>query len=266
MEPVGTSPNKSQRGRELSPRISGRNVYRSSNNSPRLPKQPSPAKQKPLSCSDHNPLSIDESRIAGGQLWRSNLHRFLLATTPSFLRTTGNTSTIAHLYGDPTHDISRCTHCKTILVDGQRHYLLGDMWRQYSDPFGHEVALLLDGHETLSYFVPYLSALSVMSSTNVTSKDRISANIVDFPGSRTSPVKPAMAAVSAIPLPTSGVPFHIQYTENASPYHRLPLLDKIMQLSHATPQLIQAASCQLDLERSWFAVSWQPIMNDHCTH
>ena len=185
---------------------------------------------------DASPLPFSQLSTLANRLARSNLHSFFVAITPRL--TVSSVQDQDQTWNGQEPRIGDCPICRTETnaVNG-KHYVLREMWKQFSDPYGQEVCLELNGQETMVYYIPFLSALSVSSSVE---------SLVNNG-------------------PTNIPSFRVDFTETASPYHRLPLCDQIMQLAITCPQLLEAHSCQLDLENSWFCVYWQPILNDHYT-
>ena len=96
--------------------------------------------------------------------------------------------------------------------------------------YGHEINIIIQGEKVTVCYVPFLSGLQVFS-----------------------------AASTADNTPLA------EFSETTNPYFRMPFLDKIQQLGNDFSCLLEARTCQLDMAKSWFAVSWYPICNDHCT-
>lgn len=163
-----------------------------------------------------------------------------------------------------------------------RDFTLGDLWDFYDLPYGHDIDVLLDPQQLLHgaahahahahththqsslhalhaqpegsevYYVPYLSALVLY--------ERAQAG-----------VDPAVAE-AAPPL--------LQWFERVSPHQRMPLADSIASIASCfSPApcsplyelfrpfpsrtiLRQLAAHQLDTRRSWYAITWYPILHD----
>jgi len=64
-------------------------------------------------------------------------------------------------------------------------------------------------------------------------------------------------------MPIHAAKPHFQFFENAGPYLRVPVVDKIKILSKFCPLLLNGRSSELDLERSWFSIYWHPILSDY---
>jgi len=166
-----------------------------------------------------------------------NLHRFFRSITPSFHR-------------DAVFSVSE--HKMTGDLDGSdrdakdalRDFRLFDLWQFFDEPYGHEVPLVLEQRETEAYFVPYLSAVQLFhrSSSSLSDSDSDSDSLSE----------------ACAPAPA---PF-FEYFERASPSQRVPLIDKIRELSHYCSALTQSKASDLDQRRSWFCISWYPILCD----
>lgn len=107
---------------------------------------------------------------------------------------------------------------------------LSDVWSYYDDPFGHEVPLVLDGVRSYAFYVPHLSALQVYGRPR---------------GSRDEEKL-------------------LEYFETAKPNERVPLIDKVSELDEASDGVLKGAA-ELNRERSWYAISWFPILSDQYT-
>lgn len=112
-----------------------------------------------------------------------------------------------------------------------KDFYLSDLWSFYDNPYGHDVSLehsatsaeTCDSELTASY-VPYLSACHLYSKSGQI--------LIDF-------------------------------CETTLPHLRIPLKERIAQLAHDHfPALVTAKASQFDLARSFFAISWVPIVVD----
>eukprot|EP00455_Lapot_gusevi_P018102 TRINITY_DN1981_c0_g1_i1.p1 TRINITY_DN1981_c0_g1~~TRINITY_DN1981_c0_g1_i1.p1 ORF type:complete len:426 (+),score=38.69 TRINITY_DN1981_c0_g1_i1:57-1280(+) len=182
----------------------------------------------PNQCSPSKDALLVASRETILRFANTNLHRFLLAVTPFF---------DPEISKDADSDQTRCSNCP---AHSNRHYRLSELWSKYSDPFGYEVSLVLDGCEDFAYFVPYLSALHIVGKPK---------------SSKTNPDD--LSQIDG---------FKVCFSENASPNQRVPFIDRIRQISEKCPEVLSASTCDLIPERSWYAVSWYPIMNNHYTN
>jgi hypothetical protein len=124
------------------------------------------------------------------------------------------------------------------------HTPLSSLWRHFADPFGHEVNLTLDSAQSEQtseqpvYFVPFLSALFLYSSSPVDASSENASHPSEF---------------------------KIEFIERQSVHARVPFYDTILSLATQHPFLMDSCLCQLDRQKSWLSVAWYPVMNDLCT-
>lgn len=115
----------------------------------------------------------------------------------------------------------------------EHHYFkLADLWSFYDQPYGHEVPLVIDGRQCFAFFSPYLSGIRLFA-------------------------KPMNTHEPSRLL--------FEYFENATPDQRVPMANKIRELSKKWEPLVTASTCFIDLQKSWYAISWYPILCDHYT-
>lgn len=155
-------------------------------------------------------------------------------------------------------------------ADGFVDYTLSQLWSFYDNPYGHEVSLLLDPSQltqstpthgaasanahadegTEVYFVPYLSALVLYEAPNASGE-------------------------ASPPL--------LQWFERVSPHQRMPLTDQIASIASCfspppssplyasfapfpSRRILQDLPVSaLDRTRSWYAITWYPILHDPLT-
>ncbi|KAL9643432.1 hypothetical protein ABK040_010047 [Willaertia magna] len=113
----------------------------------------------------------------------------------------------------------------------ENKYTLKDLWNFYDEPYGIEIPIRLPNHQSQIenvYFVPHLSAIKLIKN-----KDEAADN-----------------------------EDHIlfEFYESVTPDLRYPLIDKIEELSKDCTFLLDGTIDQLNLDKSWFAIAWYPIL------
>lgn len=150
-----------------------------------------------------------------------------------------------------------------------------DLWQFFDEPFGHEVPLTLQRMPTMTYFVPYLSAIQLFSPPIPPT----TPSVPSFASSSSRPSSPASPSasgsnVSPLVLPTSSSPVPVgplspnsplgrgppmfEYYERAGPNQRIPLADKIRELAVRCPFLLSGSNAEIDRNRSWLLSSPLP--------
>jgi hypothetical protein len=169
-----------------------------------------------------------------------NLLNFLRAVTPSFpvsVRTRMATSAFCEKIPAPGVKSSLSLGSSAPFVDHDNEadsddltlidFHLRDLWKCYDEPYGHECTLVIGGRACECYFVPYLSCLQVIQSE----KDTLL----------------------------------MSFTEKSPPHQRVPLWDKITELANDCPLLLHGKASQLNRLKSFFCISWYPLLVDHQT-
>ncbi|KAG6534342.1 uncharacterized protein LOC122038495 isoform X1 [Zingiber officinale] len=167
---------------------------------------------------------------------RSNLQSFLDSTTPSM----------------PSHKLPK-SWCRDLnnlwqMVgkDSVEFFNLGDLWEQYCEwsAYGAGVPVCLQSEEmVVQYYVPYLSSVQIYTNKAPAGardvKQNGGNNTVSWNGEQVGHL-------------------YLEFSESTSPYGRVPLLDKVLELSHSHPGLFSFKSTELS-PASWMSVAWYPI-------
>ncbi|KAJ8629440.1 hypothetical protein MRB53_022763 [Persea americana] len=207
----------------------------------------------------------------------SNLDCFLKCTTPSIPLQSSSKSGIQGL-----NNLFLPINKKKI-----EYFTLRDLWDQYDEwsAYGAGAPVVLTSGETVvQYYVPYLSAIQIYTSKSFTrfsgvlreecnvgelesdswSEDSESSNLSRSPsnnssrGSDTASEDSSFDQEGALAMKDQLGHLYFQYFENSSPYGRIPLMDKINELSRSYPGLMSFKSVDLS-PASWMSVAWYPI-------
>ncbi|KAK6919532.1 Protein of unknown function DUF789 [Dillenia turbinata] len=161
------------------------------------------------------------------------------------------------------------------------YFTLGDLWNCFDEwsAYGAGVPIVLSNTETLiQYYVPYLSAIQIFTTTSRINSFREDTENGDcetrdsFSDSWSDECESEKLSRSDGSSSDDGVfeqdsPWHLndrlghlyfQYFERATPYARIPLMDKISGLAQTYPGLMSLRSVDLS-PASWMAVAWYPI-------
>lgn len=170
--------------------------------------------------------------------------------------------------------------------DTIEYFTLRDLWDCYDEwsAYGAGTPVRLNGGETvMQYYVPYLSALHIYTNKSAaTSRNRKEdSDVVEFENdswsddsgsdnlstslsNNSSKAWDAVSEDSSLDQEGSwpmkdrlGCPY-LQYIEMASPYWRVPLMDKVTQLAQNYPALMTLKNVDLS-PASWISVAWYPI-------
>ncbi|XP_022994638.1 uncharacterized protein LOC111490289 isoform X2 [Cucurbita maxima] len=205
----------------------------------------------------------------------SNLERFLQCVTPSVPWRTLPQSCL--------HDLN--SHWQQPDKDTIQYFTLGELWDCYNEwsAYGAGIPIQSNGSETaMQFYVPYLSAIQIYTSKPVApprnrrydsdmaecesdswSDDSWSDNLSRSLSNNSSRTWDAVSEDSfdqdgSWSLREKLGYLSLQYMEMSSPYWRVPLLDKITELTQTYPALNTLRSVDLS-PASWMAVSWYPI-------
>lgn len=156
-------------------------------------------------------------------------------------------------------------------------FTLADLWSCYDEwsVYGAGVPIRLDNGETLvQYFVPYLSAIQIFTSTSSANclrdesdsacetRDSFSDSFSDESESeklsRWDGCSSEEGYDSVWQLNDRLGYLYFQYFEQSGPYGRVPLMDKISSLALRYPGLKTLRSVDLS-PASWMSVAWYPI-------
>ncbi|CAN1221592.1 hypothetical protein LINGRAPRIM_LOCUS325 [Linum grandiflorum] len=169
------------------------------------------------------------------------------------------------------------------------YFTLSDLWDCY-DEFsaygaGTEVALE-DGDSITQYYVPYLSAIQLFTNKSVSAasravagseasaleindswdedsrsgSDKLSRSLSDTSAKTWDTVSDDSSYENDGSSPKSDKlgSLYFKYVETCSPYWRVPLKEKVMELAKTHPGLMTLKNVDLS-PASWMAVSWYPI-------
>ncbi|KAJ8534865.1 hypothetical protein K7X08_016593 [Anisodus acutangulus] len=160
------------------------------------------------------------------------------------------------------------------------YFKLVDLWNCYDEwsAYGAGIPIRLDTGETLvQYYVPYLSAIQIFTSTSPANflreeaesvcetRDSFSDSLSDESESeklsRWDGCSSEEGVVEQESLNRTNDRLgylYFQYFERCTPYGRVPLMDKINGLAERYPGLMSLRSVDLS-PASWMAVAWYPI-------
>ncbi|EPS57596.1 hypothetical protein M569_17221, partial [Genlisea aurea] len=166
------------------------------------------------------------------------------------------------------------------------YFLLGDLWKTFDErsAYGVGVPILSDDdddddgdahHNVVQYFVPYLSAIQIFTSSSpnaaaATSREESDSARDSFSDSFSdeSESEKLSNGCSSEEGPSEQQDHHpfwlpnerlgnlyFQYFERSSPYVRVPLTDKICSFARRYPGLMTLRSVDIS-PASWLAVAW----------
>ncbi|KAL1812831.1 hypothetical protein ACET3Z_022896 [Daucus carota] len=159
------------------------------------------------------------------------------------------------------------------------YFTLSDLWNCYDEwsAYGAGVPISLDSGENLvQYYVPYLSAIQILTSNpslNSLRDDADSASETRDSFSDSFSDESESEKLSRWDGCSSEEGFeqellwhqnnrlgnlYLQHFERSTPYGRVPLMDKITELAERYPGLMSLRSVDLS-PASWLAVAWYPI-------
>lgn len=161
------------------------------------------------------------------------------------------------------------------------YFTLEDLWHCYDEwsAYGAGVPIVLSSGETLvQYYVPYLSAIQIFTSSSSVNRFRDDLELGEcetrdsFSDSSSEENESEKlwqwdGCCSDDGGSEQDSPWHlnerlgylyVQYFEKDTPYTRVPLMDKITELARRYPGLKSLRSVDLS-PASWMAVAWYPI-------
>ncbi|GMJ06424.1 hypothetical protein like AT4G03420 [Hibiscus trionum] len=157
------------------------------------------------------------------------------------------------------------------------YFTLSDLWSCYDEwsAYGAGVPIVLDDGETLvQYYVPYLSAIQIFTSNSPAREDTESGDgerdsFSDWSSEESESDKlwrwdgcssedGGSDQDSFLHVNNRLGYLYFQHFERATPYGRIPLMDKINGLCGRYPGLMSLRSVDLS-PASWMAVAWYPI-------
>ncbi|XP_015940452.1 uncharacterized protein LOC107465977 [Arachis duranensis] len=205
----------------------------------------------------------------------SNLERFLQCVTPDVPSRT--------LHRRCSNDLNN--QWLPPVKDTIEYFTLKDLWDCYSEwsAYGAGTPVMRESGETLmQFYVPYLSAIQIYSTKSVAasrgrrednevvelecdcwsddSSDKLSRSLSNNSSESwdANSFNSSSDQVGSWPTRDMLGYLYLEYMEKSSPYNRLPLADKIIELARSYPALMTLKSVDLS-PASWMAVSWYPI-------
>lgn len=159
------------------------------------------------------------------------------------------------------------------------YFTLGDLWNCYDEwsAYGAGVPIVLGNGETLvQYYVPYLSAIQIFTSSSCVNglreetDDGETRDLFSDSCSEESEMEKLWRwdgcsseeggcdQDNLLHLNDRLGYLYFQYFERSTPYGRVPLMDKITGLARRYPGLMSLRNVDLS-PASWMAVAWYPI-------
>ncbi|TMW87169.1 uncharacterized protein LOC107005518 [Solanum pennellii] len=201
---------------------------------------------------------------------QSNLESFLDSTTPLVAS--------QFLAKSEIRNLNKLWHPKE--REEIEYFTLSDLWNCFDEwsAYGAGVPIRLDSGETLvQYYVPYLSAIQIFTSSSSVSilreetesawemrdscSDSFSEESESEKLSRSdggSSEEGLFEQDNQLQMNNRLGYLYYQYFERSSPYGRVPLVDKISSLAERHPGLMSLRSVDLS-PASWMSVAWYPI-------
>ncbi|KAL6883550.1 hypothetical protein ACP4OV_010964 [Aristida adscensionis] len=193
----------------------------------------------------------------------SNLQCFLDCTTPAV-----ETHILPKANGRLSTDAWNQTE-----MDSLEYFNLSDLWEQYYEwsAYGAGATVQLPGGErVVQYYVPYLSGIQLYTNKALTASRSFGEdNGMDFWSDDEDNEKMSRSWSSTsdeslfnydLLAGNRKRPGHLylEFFEVGSPYGRVPLMDKVYELSQGFPGLTSLKSSDLS-PASWMSVAWYPI-------
>ncbi|CAL9130457.1 uncharacterized protein LOC135627436 [Musa acuminata AAA Group] len=176
---------------------------------------------------------------------RSNLQSFLESTTPSV----------------PPHKLPK-SWCRDLSnlwqLDGKdsvEFFNLGDLWEQYYEwsAYGAGVPVSLhSGEMAVQYYVPYLSGVQIYTNKAPAAPSEHEYKKLTSSDAASECLEEARRTRERIGH------MYFEFFESSSPYGRIPLLNKVLELAQSYPGLTSFKSTELS-PASWMSVAWYPI-------
>lgn len=192
----------------------------------------------------------------------SNLECFLNRTTPSVASQILPKSCI--------RDLNTAWH--PIGKEEVEYFTLGDLWEQYNEwsAYGASVPIVFpDGEAVVQYYVPYLSSIQIYTNKALASLRTLGEESEsdswsdDSESEKLSRSWDAASEDSSVdqdglgPCNRLGY-LYFEFMERCPPWGRIPLMDKVNELSQSYPGLMSFKSSDLS-PASWVSVAWYPI-------
>lgn len=222
----------------------------------------------------------------------SGLNQSLHSNLENFLECTAPNVRAHHIPKTCIQDMDRNDYWQDSDAESVEYFNLGDLWDIYDEPsaYGTGVPILLNSstEETvIQYYVPYLSALQLYTTRSYgkfrtsreesdSSDSEIKESNIDSWSDSSDNDKVFGSLINTsdrsegwdADSEDSGFDqdrhrdrlgyLSFQYFERASPYERVPLMEKINEFSRSNPLLMSLRSVDL-CPASWMAVAWYPI-------
>eukprot|EP00299_Pterocystis_sp_00344_P015236 c7598_g1_i1.p1 GENE.c7598_g1_i1~~c7598_g1_i1.p1 ORF type:complete len:391 (-),score=14.69 c7598_g1_i1:37-1113(-) len=178
----------------------------------------------------------------------------LQRTTPSLTKTHSGTGNIDSFLRHTCPSIPSLPDLCATTRGGPRNYHIpvrfSQLWEFFDRPFGHKVPITIEGSNEICYFVPHLSALQLFLKPQP-APDPFEYDSFHYHVDRTS------KHFSSHPLDVSPL---VDFVEVEPPGSRVPFFEKIEALAENQPLILTGTTDDIDLDRSWFAIAWSPIL------
>ncbi|KAG0472567.1 hypothetical protein HPP92_013995 [Vanilla planifolia] len=200
--------------------------------------------------------------MTGSLRRHSNLQRFLDSITPSVSSKSLPKSCMREMN----------SLWQPIGQEDVEYFALGDLWDGYSEwsAYGAGVPIIFPGGESvIQYYVPYLSAIQIYTTKALASLRTLGEESEsdswsdDSESEKLSRSWDAASEDSSFDQeaswPSNRLGYlYFQYIECCPPWGRIPLMDKVNELSKSYPGLMSFKSSDLS-PASWMSVAWYPI-------
>jgi len=146
-------------------------------------------------------------------------------------------------------------------------FYFSDLWAFYENPYGHEVNLYksnvnnyyqynidnnLNNHDNKNNLE---NNYDITDSNSLFSENQNNNNEYEITTS-------FVAHLSAVQFYSLDGTLLFDFVETTAPHLRVPISHKIKELSKHFPLLLTGRKSQFNIEKSWFAINWTPIVVD----
>jgi len=214
------------------------------------------------------PLTLRLAKTSTSSDLSSNIFHFLTAISPCIPAPQSRNTPSPSSENNSTSEICLSALCRS----GSPSVPLGEIWDFLDKPFGHEVEVDVDGELQTALFTPFLSAIQLFSNdidTNghddddvvaMSSSSAASPTSSSFLSSCSSTSSSSRANSTTSSATGSGRKLLFEFFERSGPDVREPLGSVIERLAEDYPPLVEAHTSAFDRTRSWFAISWCPLL------
>ncbi|ONK73724.1 uncharacterized protein A4U43_C04F34600 [Asparagus officinalis] len=156
--------------------------------------------------------------------------------------------------GTPRHEEEKRAYARGINSRWQtanrgkvEFFSLASLWEQYAECSSYGLGIpihLKNGEPAIQYYTPYLSAIQLYTTNPIaTSSDSVVSGF-GHEGLR--------------PQREGNGHLYLEFIDGSSPYDRLPLFSKILEIAKVYPGLLNFRSADIS-PPSWMSVAWYPI-------